>query len=1676
MQRRLIPMSFIIKSTFFFIALILLNKITLFAQLKADFTADNTTGCMPSLLVHFKNTTQNASAGAVYKWDFGNGNSSNQQSPGASFITAKDFTVTLTVTDGAQTSSKSMTITVHANPTADFTISGTRGCLPLNTTLTSTSNAGESGATITKYFWDFGDGFTSNTTSGSATHSYNTALTASLGLTVTNNFGCQSDPVQKNNAVTVLPAVKATFAADKTVLCKLTDAVKLTNTSTGPGTLSYAWDYGDGTNGTDLSPLHNYTAKGNYTVKLSVTSSEGCSASYTLPTPINAANFTSDITLPALICTNSNVTFTLVSNPTPTSSIWSFSDNQSGYYYNQRTFGTPGNYTVTLTNTFGTCQDVVQKSFTVNQSPNLNGFIIDNGGSCGAPTTVKFTDTTKAAVKWAWDFTYNYGSANVKATTQTASYAYTSDSYYNINLMITDAVGCTASVTKSLYVQKPSVYINYTNAGNNNCEGMTLSFSSAFNNPVNNDVIKTYSWSFGDGSTSADAAPKHTYATAGSYNVSLNFVTASGCTGTASVFGSISVYQKPKADFKVSSTQVCGNTPDYFTNTSTPAGTSSYWNFGDGGSSYGYSSGYSIAYQYSQAGVYSVRMIAQNGNCYDTITKTNLITVLPPFPKVASVTNTCADTRGLVTLTHASRLATDVIWDYGDGSATQSYAAGITQTIHTYTQTGTYKVVVTAINGQCSVRDSMTAYVLLKQNPILSTTHKDTICINDQLDVKITGLVTNPGYNATYYQYNINYGNWKYADGTSFSGSTYTSNNGFYNSTSFVGTLSGLQAGKTGLRVIVTSAYFNCQDTSNLIPIKAFGPLVGFKLTSNNVCYKSPIVLTDTSKPTNNIPLKKWEWAFGDNTTQTATVGGVMPHIYATPGYYYPTLKVTDSLGCFASTSSYLTSVYSGGPKADFSWSPANIAPNVNATFSNTTIDPSNYYSDQYKWLFKYDNYSLSTASYYTTVPRNYPNIMVDTVTLIAINPTTKCTDTITKFVPIRNINTSFTYTTQYINNNSCPPMVAYFRSSSLNVNSLKWDFGDGSTGGNNASPSHTYTKPGKYVITLYAYGDNGIIVTASDSFIVKGPYAVIQTDIVRACTPATVTMNAVVMNASSFTWDLGDGTLSATTDTFVVHTYTNPGVYSPAMIMKDVAGCTSTIPLGNPIIMDSLHFSIKGSPHEVCDSGFVNFITKDLYSVAASNIPDSALRYEWSFGTGNVLDSSHAPSPAFKYTALGKYEVKLHVESLPGCVFNAIDSIIVKESSRATISGPTEVCEDLKVQFNATPSIPGSVDWKWIFDNGKTDNKQLPDQQVFKGSATPRVVRVITTYNGCLDTTDINLTVHFKPAINLSPAKPVICLGDSVKLHAEDGITYNWSPALNLSNPTDQEPYASPKKTSQYKVKVTNAFTCENMDSVIVTVAQPFKMDLSKDTFVCVGSNLRLRASGADTYLWTTGTNDLNNNKVADPLASPKANAVYTVVGYDAYNCFTDTGKVTVTIRPLPTINAGQDITVPVGSTVPLSALASSDVVGYEWLPSTYLDCSDCATPISTPRSNISYVVTGKTQYGCTASDTVSITLTCVDNTVFIPTAFTPNGDGKNEVFYPLGRGIRNVKRFAIYSKWGEILFERSNFNINDRSSGWNGRFKGNEMPTGVYVYTIELECDTGEPFSLKGTVTLIR
>lgn len=1639
--------------TSFFLILSLMLK----AQLNAEFSISNGQGCAP-LKSSFTSLSTGVTTNTVYSWNFGNGNFSSLKDPSAVFLTEGTYSVTLTLKEGNQVSTKTKEVKVYKKPQADFTFSLVKGCSPLTVTFTSTSTPGD--GVLSSYFWDFGDGSTQQTYSPSVLHTYSVKQKASVSLTVSNQYGCYNTVV-KSDIIDVLDPLLADFTVDQTVLCKISDEVKFTNKSTGPGTLSYLWDFGDNTTSTEKDPKHVFNQKGIYTIKLTVSTSDGCVVTKTLSNYVNVASYKADFTIiNPEVCLGTAVMINTASTPSPTQTTWQMGDGSSAYYtYNfSHWYYNKGDYQIKLVNSFGACKDSITKTVKVKQTPVVGGFLDTLLDKCGAPARMKFKDTTAGATGWEWSFMYDYYNPVINATVQEPVFTYPSNITYNVRLKVTNAEGCTAQTTKYVAVTKPQVYITHTYSSansNSSCTPFTMKFK------VNTqETITSYQWTFPGNVISTDTTPEFTFTTIGTHRVLLNYTTAAGCTGTA-VYDQINLLPKPVANFvSTNGTDICGNTLVHFDNFSTGELFRGSW-FVNGVFTYGESfnlSNTDMYYRFTSAGKYTIRFVATNGICHDTMTKVEYITIKPPFVKINGHQKGCEGNGGQVTFSDATTEATNWLWEFGDGQ-TATYGTYQPNITHQYNASGVYKVRLSATNGSCTVRDSVTVIVMLKQNIQLSVSNP-TLCSNENLGYSISGLQPGPSGGYSYSFYRIEYG-----DGSPFNGY----NNYYYiNQNPFFGNLTSVDPSKDKLRFILYNSVSGCTDTTNYVSFSVKGAKPSFSIEGGSRCYQLPITFKDKSNVTGNNAIVSWEWNFGDGNSVTKSTAGDVTHTYANPGSYYVTLKIRDAAGCTTTSAYYDGYVTVNGPKASFYPSGSNVPLNTNVYFYNNT-NSYNAYNTQYTWDFGNGVTSTQYSPSYTyTVAGTY------NVKLIAKDPATGCTSEATQVVIVRDFNSAFNFNTSFIGNATCPPVMARFNNTSAGAVKVKWDFGDGTTADNVNYPSHIYTKAGTYIVTLYVYGYNGLTGTYTDSVKVKGLDASIKYDPKETCSSQPVNFNASASGVSSYVWDFGDGQLFSSTDSTAVHSYKSPGVYKPSLLITNTDGCTVAAPSTEKITIDSLSAKIKGIPSQACNQVKINF-NADVYSVGATQ-NQNFLSYKWNFGTGNAADTANTANPVFQYNSPGTYTVTLLVTARSGCVKTVSETVVVKESSKGTITAPAAICAGETATFTSAATITNAVQWSWDFKNGQTSTIQNPSAQTYATAGTYPVTLVVNN-QGCLDTSIHVLTVHALPVTQLSPTQPKVCLGNNIQLTAAGGSSYQWSPALGLNDPLIANPFASPIVTTKYRVLVTSQYGCKKIDSVTVQVVQPISISGKLSYEICEGETVQLAVTGASSYQWIRNTQGLGSISSASTTAKPLLTSTYTVVGYDAENCFTDTLDVNVVVHPRPTVNAGPDVQSLPGNNVQLNATGSSNISTWMWRPPDFLSCVQCPSPISITNRTITYIVEAKTDKNCASSDSVTVEILCNGNQIFIPNSFTPNGDGKNDYFSVLGNGASLIKLFVIYDRWGNKVFERKSISVDDPTAKWDGNYKGYPAPNGSFTYSIQLTCDaTGESFVRSGTVIIIR
>ena len=1691
------------KQLLFIFVCLLFTQTSANAQLNVSFTSDKTGGCAP-LAVHFTNTSY-ASSSAVYKWDFGNGNTSALKDPGAVFLDKKSYTVTLTVTDGNETSSSSKTIIVYQDPVVDFTSSLKKVCTPDPTIFSA--NASADNGSIVNYTWDFGDGYTQSSYHSHVAHSYMTEQDPTVRLTVIDNHGCTGTKT-KSNIIKVFNGINAAFDADKTFICFQSDPVQLNNKSEGEGPLSYTWDFGDGTKSARKDPSHVFNTKGIYTVKLAIQNANGCADTMLKVSYLNVGNFSSQFSVTDIICQSAFTPIKNTSNPDPDSYTFFMDSTQTIYpdYYGNYycNFTTPGQHTISLTNHFGGCDETITKKVEVKGLLHP-GFKIEINDSCPRPLPVNFIDTTSGAVKSEWNFipyTYPIG---VQATGRSVSYNF-GEGDHNVTLFVTDSNGCTTSTQEPLSVPWPQVYITTVDGnGNNACDSLTKTFKAVAAEPISQAT-----WIFDDGTTSTETEPTRTFGP-GSHGVTLRFYTGGGCKREVYYYN-IEVAPKVRADFvSESGTEICGNSFIRFNSTQNYNSSWDIWL--DDGNYVG--SGYYTLfdYQFQDTGMHTITHIVYNNGCNDTMTRVNYLHVSPSFPKISKTSNTCDGDRGMMSLSQTSRYATKWLWNFGDNSSV-SFDTNQIQIEHHYSKSGQYEVVLTTTNGACVNSDSTTVFVLLKQHPVLASSDTN-LCDDEALHYTITNLDLETHPYVWVYHYVDTY---EYNDGSTFAAGGYNNMDDWIYQRPYNGIFNNLLKGKDSIRIITREAIYDCLDTTNFIPIKIHGAVAGFEALADNICFHLPFSFKDTSNASNTTITSR-TWNFGDGKTLTTTSAGIVTHAYENPGSYYVTLAITDASGCTSTTSTVSHMVNVNGPKAVFSTYGSSFHMNVPMQFYNSTNNY-NSYNTEYQWNFGDGHTSSEYNPYYT-----YINPGTYTIRLVARNPDTGCSDTVSHTITVLKFNANFSFNSSFVNSVECDPVLVQFTNTSHDYASVKWDFGDGFTCGNVNTPSHVYAKPGKYIVQLFVTGNNGLLKTYTDSVFVKNDSLEITTNMHRTCTAQSVTLSAVSKDASSYLWDFGDGTLAEATDSVSVHHYQTAGNYVPKLIAEDASGCASSVSLKNTVSIDSLNITLNSIPR-ICAPKEVQF-SPAIVNIASDG-GEQSLNYHWDFGTGNKSDSANIKTPSFTFPQAGNYQVTLNVASADGCKKQAKVTIVALQGLGGKINGPSEICVQNKAGFTGSTLLPGEPVWQWIYADGTTVSEQNPPAKEYD-EAGDFTVKLVVDNNGCKDTVSKILGVHSNPEVTLSAKEGTLCEGASFPVTAGGGVEYSWTPSAGLNTTGNATVIASPLTNTNYTVSVTNGYGCTSKDSVLINVIHPFTLQLAKEIEICSWTSTRLNASGAVSYRWINNTQGLNNSKVPDPVASPSVSTVYTLVASGQNQCFSDTAQVNVIVKPTPVIHLGNDTTICEGQSIVLNAFTANATYawqdgsatpdfkvrnGGEYFVQVNLNNCKASDTINVSQKAIPYFKLGEDSaicegeeyvlnpvlntntsylwqdgstapsfvirregiYSLTASNECgshsdSITITKGLCNMLMPNAFSPNNDGLNDVFrvkYPFA--VTHF-HFLITNSWGQTVFE-----TNDIHKGWNGTLQGEPSVSGIYVWVISFTDIDNKDQQIKGTVTLLR
>jgi gliding motility-associated-like protein len=1362
------------------IVLFILSSFIATAQPVANFSASPVAGCAPFVVSFTNQSTGNPTS---YLWDLGNGTTSTLQNPTTTYFIPGLFTVKLTVTNalGSNTITRTQYIKVDDKPVVDFSASNRAGCFPLRVAFNDLSIGGSANAT--GWEWDFGDGTLS--TAKNPFHIYRTTGNYTVTLKVTNSGGC-SKVVSRPNFIQVSTGVTLNFTNSVPQLCKPPETINFTDGSTGPGVLTYEWLFGDGGSAFTPNPSHIYNTGGNFNVSLIVQSSLGCVDTLVKPNVIAIKDVVSNFNGPASICLGVTGNFTNTTVPAPVSSLWDFGDGTTSTQNNAtKGYTATGPYQIRLTNNYGTCTNSIIKSITVLPLPTPD-FNAPDVTDCKAPFTVTFNNLSVGATSWSWKF--GDGGTSIQ---QNPSHTYTALGNYNVTLIATGANGCSDSITKNQFVriQKPIVGINgFPLEG---CVPYTI-------NPTPNittvDGVATYLWNFGDGFTSNQQNPTHTYTIQGNYTVKLFITTNDGCTDSSVFVKAVVVGNKSLANFSALPLAQCVDQPVQFTNLTTPSDRWR-WDFGDG---IGTSTAENPQYRYQDTGKFAVRLIAWNNGCADTSIKPNYVTVLPPIARFSPAFN-CIN-KLEVAFTDQSVLPETWLWDFGDGTTSM-----LRNPTHTYAAYGTYNVSLTVTNGGCS--NTKIIRVTLFTELADFTVVDDTICTSQ------TAVFQSTGFN----QANISTYFWDYGDGTSGFGGPNVSH-----------TYALPDLYTVTLTITDTRGCPSPITKTNIV--RVWGPTSNFSFTPLAGCKPLNVNFIDGSVTDGVHPVIKWEWNFGDGLSQTYN-NPPFSHIYDTLGYFNARLTVTDSYGC-PNTFLNNVQVFVTKPKAIFSTTNSLTCVGKNVLFANTSTGVTLTY------VWDFGDGATSIAANPTHV---YAADGAYTVKLF-VTDINGCIDSTIKrsYIKVRTVKAAFTVSDSI---SSCAPFEVIFTNTSLYSTSATWLFGDG-TSSTLAQPTHYYNAAGTYIARLAVAGPGGCVDTINKTIILYDSAATLTYAPLTGCSPLSVTFAARTPGPVTYIWDLNDGSTVKTTDSNFVYNYLLGGNFLPKVILEDQTGCQIAVTGIDTIFVTRSVVEFIAGDSVLCDSGTVQFTDS-----STSNRPISG--YQWAFGDGGT---STDQNPLHTYTAPGLYTVQLIVSTTNGCEDTLIKPNYIKvvTSPVTDITGNIPICMLKQLVFNGIVVQPdtSALKWFWDFGNGATSILQTPLPVRYDTAGNYALRLIVTNSSGCTDTVNRTVLISPLPKIDAGPDK-ILIVGSSVAINPTGSavVDYLWTPSTALSCTSCYNTVAEPKNTTTYTIRVTDANSCVNRDTITVIVVCNNNNVFIPNTFSPNGNNPRFYPRGKGLF-----------------------------------------------------------------------------------------------------------------------------------------------------------------------------------------------------------------------------------
>jgi gliding motility-associated-like protein len=1359
------------------ITFLLLPFNELLSQVNAGFTMNIQAGCSP-LKVSFINQSTGPDT-LTYMWYLGvQQGTSTLKDPQATYINPGAYDVKLVVTHGIEKDSVTKSIVVFRNPVARFT-SAKLGCTPFEVQFTDLSIEGD--GQIERWNWDFRTGETD--TSQNPVKTFTHAGQYDIFLEVTDVFGCKGS-IDTLKYIDVVDPPVAIFSMTPASACQVPAAFTFDNLSTFQGSVSYNWDFGDGTQSQTEDAVKTYTEFNDYSVRLTVTSDHGCSddtvrVAYVSGVTASGMLRQNDRILSAddTICTGM-IDFSSTSTGTEVIR-WDFGDGvttASKFGFHQ--YVNPGTYVVSLIGSPGTiCADTFRWNLYVEDIK--ADFDMSSEFSCMSPAIVSFTDKSVNAARWEWTF-YD----NEKVYTQNASHTFylphdTDEFLINVqvpfvtSLEVESPNGCKSSVQKTFTIKKPTALFSVDRAFG--CIPLTVTFKDR---SLSDLPITGWEWIFSDTQkiTGTVDSAVFTYDTPGSFPSKLVITNSEGCTDTSFTI-MINAGKKLLPDFSISSDNVCQNEELTFTDNTPESWLIQSWHYQVGGVDVGALPDEPNPRWIMDAdtGYLDVKLEVSYNGCISDTLKTNAIYNKGPYA-LFSYAFDCA-TPYDYTFTNLSKGFDTFKWRFGDDSTNTTTVSPD----HTYISDGNYMVVLDVTKGSCS--DTFQKIIPVRMP--LAIIQADTMACAESF-IELSGRESYSQVDYCYERYL-----WDFGDGTP----------GIRTS---LDTVRHAYSDRGRYQVKLTTEFDNGCFDSAVISVNVYKPYAGFVADTMLGCSPFIVNFTDTSGSDVH-PVERWHWTFepGADSIYDTQIP-VISHWFNHPGIYEVTLVISDTLGCTGSASATISTA---NPDAEFFAGDYQICAGDEVLLYYTPQS-----TDSLIWDFD-DGY----VSHDDSIPLSH--IYPDSG---SYNPSLTiyrfgCSDSFTLQTPV-DVQLASAYFTVSDSFWNCYPHEITFTHEVRGQEIIAgiWNFGYGNTPPSDYAgiKKFNYAKPGIYTAGLNILTSYGCTDTFMRNIEISGPVGDFTASRYNACRYDEITyIIRDTSNVFDFEWDMGDGSTFIKGDT-VTHIYRDVGPFYPKLLLYgDSGNCRP------PAVVDTIYIYEVVAGFEVPDTGLCSNYDILLENTSVGNDVNS-----WNIGN-SIFTSEVSPVLTLEE---GTYLVSLLVMNDIGCSDTLEQNITIHPLPVIQIMPDTLICEGDEIIIR----VSGGDAIAWSPPEG------LSSATSYSPAASPEETTNYTAVvsdsaTGCRNHDDVRIFVQQYPEIILRPTDTTIVIGETIDVAADSlgDCIYTWTsaPADDLMSCLNcTSPVVRPLENTLYTLEVADTNHCfSEMFYLNVQVDEKYSLDL---------------------------------------------------------------------------------------------------------------------------------------------------------------------------------------------------------------------------------------------------------